>query len=45
MTGYALYHGGRLKADSTSLKWLRNEAMKFHGSKWCDDFFVLPHPA
>lgn len=45
MTGYALYHGDTLKADSTSLKWLREQAMPFHRSQRADDVFILPHPA
>lgn len=45
MTGYALYHGGTLKADSLSLNWIKGEAMKFHGSRFEGQVFILPHPA
>lgn len=43
--GYTLYHGDKLKADSLNFKWLRNDAMQFHKSKWQDDVFILPHAA
>lgn len=45
MTGYALYHGDKLKADSLNLDWIKSEAMRFHGSKFADRVFILPHAA
>ena len=42
MTAFTLYHGKVMKSDSTSLYWIKESAMVFHGSKLARDVFILP---
>jgi hypothetical protein len=46
MTGYILFHGDIVKADSLNLDWVRREAKPFHARFSRElDVFVLPHAA
>ena len=42
MTAYMLFHGGEWKAESESLEWIKESAMRFHGSRLARDVFILP---
>lgn len=42
MIAYMLYHGDAWKAESVSLEWVKGDAMRFHGSRYARDVFVLP---
>ena len=42
MTVYRLYHGATWKAESESLAWIQDSAMRFHGSRLARDVFIVP---
>jgi hypothetical protein len=45
-TCYTLFHGNEWRAESANFAWLRNEAMRAHGSHQLKlrgvDVFILP---
>ena len=42
MTAYMLFHGDEWKAESESLEWIKESAMRFHVSRFARDVFILP---
>ena len=41
MIVYRLYHGATWKAESESLAWIKDSAMRFHGSRLARDVFII----